>query len=123
MPKRGIGESTLKLIYTFGKANKLCLEDSIIKLIEKGDFKPKIKTALNQLINMIHKWRKESLKMKHFDLLKLILDESGYSSMLKNKKDLENENRLENLKELLRAMQDYDNPAEFFRACGFSNFN
>ena len=52
-------------------------------------------------------------KMKHFDLLKLILDESGYSSMLKNKKDLENENRLENLKELLRAMQDYDNLQSF----------
>jgi DNA helicase-2/ATP-dependent DNA helicase PcrA len=51
--------------------------------------------------------------MKHFDLLKLVLDESGYSSMLKNKKDLENENRLENLKELLRAMQDYDNLQSF----------
>ena len=54
-----------------------------------------------------------SLKMKHYDLLKLVLDESGYSSMLKNKKDLENENRLENLKELLRAMQDYDNLQNF----------
>ena len=52
--------------------------------------------------------------MKHFDLLKLVLDESGYSSMLKNKKDLENENRLENLKELLRAMQDYDNLQSFW---------
>ena len=51
--------------------------------------------------------------MKHFDLLKMVLDESGYSSMLKNKKDLENENRLENLKELLRAMQDYDNLQSF----------
>ena len=57
-PKRGIGESTLNQIYKFGKVNKLCLEDSIIKIIEKGDFKPKIKTSLNQLINMIHKWRK-----------------------------------------------------------------
>ena len=93
--------------------NKLCLEDSIIKLIEKGELKPKIKTSLFQLINMIHKWRKDSLKIKHFDLLKLVLDESGYSSMLKNKKDLENENRLENLKELLRAMQDYDNLQSF----------
>ena len=113
VPKRGVGESTLNQIYTFGKLNKLCLEDSIIKLIEKGDFKPKIKTTLNQLIKMIQKWRNDSLKMKHFDLLKLILDESGYSSMLKNKKDLENENRLENLKELLRAMQDYDNLQSF----------
>ena len=62
---------------------------------------------------MINKWRKDNLKMKHFDLLKLILDESGYSAMLKNKKDLENENRLENIKELLRAMQDYDNLQNF----------
>ena len=113
VPKRGVGESTLKQIYIFGKSNKLCLEDSIINLIEKDNFKPKIKTALKQLIKIIHKWRNDSLKMKHFDLLKLVLDESGYSSMLKNKKDLENENRLENLKELLRAMQDYDSLQSF----------
>ena len=112
-PKRGIGESTLNQIYLFGKHNKLSLEDSIIKILERGDFKPKIKTAMSQLINMIHKWRKDSLKMKHFDLLKLVLDESGYSSLLKNKKDLENENRLENIKELLRAMQDYENLQSF----------
>ena len=112
-PRRGIGESTLNQIYLFGNQNKLCLEDSIIKILEKNEFKPKIKIALTQLINMIYKWRKDSKNMKHFDLLKLILDESGYSSALKNKKDLENENRLENLKELLRAMQDYDNLQNF----------
>ena len=112
-PKRGIGESTLSQIHAFSKANKLSLEDAIMKMLEKGEFKPKIKTSLNQLINMIHKWRKDSANLKHYDLLKLILDESGYSSMLKNKKDLENENRLENLKELLRAMQDYENLQSF----------
>jgi DNA helicase II / ATP-dependent DNA helicase PcrA len=112
-PKKGVGESTLNQIYQFGKNNNLCLEDSIIKMLEKGNFKPKIKTALTQLINIIVKWRNDSIKMKHFDLLKLVLDESGYSSMLKNKKDLENENRLENLKELLRAMQDYDSLQNF----------
>ena len=112
-PKRGVGESTLNQIYQFGKNNKTCLEDSIIKLLENGSFKPKIKTALTQLINMITKWRKDSLRMKHFDLMKLVLDESGYSSMLKDKKDLENENRLENLKELLRAMQDYNSLQNF----------
>jgi len=112
-PKRGVGESTLNQIYTFSRSNKLCLEDAIIKIIEKDAFKPKIKVALNQLIKMLQKWRKESFSMKHFDLLKIVLDESGYSSMLKNKKDLENENRLENLKELLRAMQDYENLQSF----------
>ena len=112
-PKKGVGESTLNQIYLFSKKNKLCLEDSIIKILEKGEFKPRIKTALKQLMNMIHKWRKDKINMKHYDLLKLVLDESGYSTMLKNKKDLENENRLENLKELLRAMQDYDNLQNF----------
>jgi DNA helicase-2/ATP-dependent DNA helicase PcrA len=112
-PKKGIGESTLNKIYSFGSKHKLCLEDSIIKILELGEFKPKIKTCLSQLINMISKWRIDSKKMKHYDLLKLVLDESGYSSMLKNKNDLENENRLENLKELLRAMQDYDNLQSF----------
>ena len=113
VPRRGVGESTLKQIYLFGSQNKLCLEDSIIKILETTGFKPKIKTTLTQFINMLHKWRKNSLNMKHYDLLKLVLDESGYSSMLKDKKDLENENRLENLKELLRAMQDYDSLQNF----------
>ena len=63
-PKRGIGESTLNQIYLFGNQNKLCLEDSIIKILEKGGFKPKIKNSFNQLINMIHKWRKEFLKIE-----------------------------------------------------------
>jgi DNA helicase II / ATP-dependent DNA helicase PcrA len=112
-PKKGIGESTLNQIYTFGNKNKLCLEDSIIKILELNQFKPKIKTSLTQLINMLQKWRVDAKENKHYDLLKLVLDESGYSSMLKNKKDIENENRLENLKELLRAMQDYDNLQSF----------
>ena len=58
-PKRGVGDNTLNQIYNFGKNNKLCLEDSILKIIQNGDFKPKIKTSLKQLINMIHKWRKD----------------------------------------------------------------
>ena len=112
-PKKGIGPTTIKKIYEFGSKNKLCLEDSIRKLIELDQLKPKIKNVFSKLIKMIEKWRMDSNKMKHYDLLKVILDESGYSLELKNKKDLENENRLENLKELIRAMQDYENLQSF----------
>ena len=112
-PKRGIGDATLKKIYEFASKKKLCLEDAIINLIELDQLKPKIKKTFSILIKMIEKWRNEAKIIKHHDLLKLILDESGYSSTLKNKKDFENENRLENLKELLRAMQDYDNLQNF----------
>ena len=108
-PKKGIGNSTINQIYEFSNKHKLCLEDSIIKIIELNGFKPKIKKTISSFINLIHKWRRDSKEIKHYDLLKLILDESGYSLVLKNKKDLENENRLENLKELIRAMRDYEN--------------
>ena len=112
-PRRGIGESTLNQLYSFGNQNKLCLEDSIKKNLESDNLKPKMKISLSQLIKMIYKWRLDSNTNKHYDLLKIVLDESGYSEMLKNKKDIENENKLENIKELLRAMHDYDNLQSF----------
>ena len=56
-------------------------------------------------------------KLSHIKLLQIVLDESGYSAMLKNKKDLDNENRLENIKELLSAMKEFDNLRKFFRTC------
>ena len=60
------------------------------------------------------KWRNDlNNKINHNKLLQTILDESGYSEMLKNKKDLENENRLENIKELLNAMKEFDNLDSF----------
>jgi DNA helicase-2/ATP-dependent DNA helicase PcrA len=112
-PRRGIGESTLNQLYSFGSQNKLCLEDSIKKNLETDSLKPKMKTSLTQLTKLIDKWRLDSNTKKHYDLLKTVLDESGYSEMLKNKNDIENENRLENIKELLRAMHDYDNLQSF----------
>ena len=72
-----------------------------------------MKASLTQLTKMIDKWRLDYNTNKHYDLLKIILDESGYSEMLKNKNDIENENRLENIKELLRAMHDYDDLQSF----------
>ncbi len=108
-PRRGLGASTIKQLHDFSKKNKSCLEDSAHKLLELNQFKPKIRSVIKNFLEFIIKWRSELKKRKHYDLLKIVLDESGYSAMLKNKKDLENENRIENLKELLRAMHDYDN--------------
>ncbi len=108
-PRRGLGDTTIKQLYEFSTKNKICLEDSARKLLQLNKFKPKIKTVIKHILDLINKWRSDIKRNKHYDLLKIVLDESGYSEMLKNKKDLENENRLENLKELLRAMHDYDN--------------
>ncbi|MDB0046060.1 UvrD-helicase domain-containing protein [Candidatus Pelagibacter sp.] len=114
-PKRAIGESTIKLIHEFSKANAVSLEIASKKLIEENLIKPKTKIGLSSFLFLIDKWRNDIniKKINHVKLLQLVLDESGYSSMLKNKKDLENENRLENIKELLSAMKDFDNLENF----------
>ena len=108
-PKRGLGNATIKQLHDYSSKNKSCLEDSARKLLQLNEFKPKVRSLIKHLLELITKWRSDFKIKKHYDLLKIILDESGYSAMLKNKKDLENENRIENLKELLRAMHDYDN--------------
>ena len=108
-PRRGLGEATIKQLHNFSSKNKTCLEDSAQKLLSLNEFKPKVRSVIKHFLEMILKWRSDLKNKKHYDLMKIILDESGYSAMLKKKKDLENENRIENLKELLRAMHDYDN--------------
>ncbi len=114
-PKRSIGDSTLKNIHEFAKENNLNLERASIKMLEQNLIKPKAKIGLSLFINSLIKWRNDLTvkKSNHIKLLQIVLDESGYSSMLKNKKDLDNENRLENIKELLSAMKEFDNLESF----------
>ena len=114
-PKRSIGESTIKTIHEYSKKNKICLENAARKMILENLIKPKAKIGLNFFLDLISKWRDDInvKKFNHVKLLQTLLDESGYSAMLKNKKDLENENRLENIKELLSAMKEFDNLKSF----------
>ncbi len=114
-PKRSIGDSTLKTIHEYSKKNNLSLEKASIKMLEQNLIKPKAKVGLNFFLQALNKWRNDLLikKISHIKLLQIVLDESGYSGMLKNKKDLDNENRLENIKELLSAMKEFDNLESF----------
>ena len=112
-PKRSIGDTTIKQINEFSTKHKICLEDASKKLIELNLIKPKTKIGLFKILNLLTKWRSDLLKKDHRKLMQIVLDESGYSAMLKNKKDLENENRLENIKELLNAMREFDNLESF----------
>ena len=112
-PKRSIGDTTIKQINEFSTKHRICLEDASKKLIELNLIKPKTKIGLLKILNLLTKWRNDLLKKDHRKLMQIVLDESGYSAMLKNKKDLENENRLENIKELLNAMREFDNLESF----------
>jgi len=109
VPKRAIGDSALKQLHGWGRENKKSLEDSAIELLQLNRIKPKTKLGLTKILNLFNKWRYDLRQKKHYELIEIILDESGYSKMLKDKKDLESEGRLENLKELIRGMHEFDN--------------
>ena len=114
-PKRSVGDTTLKTVHEFAKENNLSLELASMNMIEQNLIKPKTKIGLSLFLNSLNKWRNDLLikKINHIKLLQIVLDESGYSAMLKNKKDIDNENRLENIKELLSAMKEFDNLESF----------
>ncbi len=114
-PKRSVGDSTIKTIHEYSKKNFYCLETSSRKMISENLIKPKAKIGLNLFLDLMSKWRDDlkNKKINHVKLLQLVLDESGYSAKLKDKKDMENENRLENIKELLSAMKEFDNLESF----------
>jgi len=109
VPKRSVGDSALKQLHGWGRKNKKSLEDSAVELLQLNKIKPKTKLGLVKILQLFNKWRSDLKEKKHYELMEIILDESGYSKMLKNKKDLESEGRLENLKELIRGMHDFDN--------------
>jgi len=109
VPKRSIGDSTVKQLHNWGRKNKKSLEDSAIELLQLNKIKPKTKLGLVRILNLFNKWRSDLKIKKHYELMEIILDESSYSKMLKDKKDLESEGRLENFKELIRGMHDFNN--------------
>ncbi len=114
VPKRSIGDTTMKVISEHAKKNNVSMEIAANKLIEQNLIKPKTKVGLTSLLNLLNKWRYDiKQNINHIKLLQTVLDESGYSEMLKNKKDLENENKIENIKELLSAMKEFDNLESF----------
>ena len=113
VPKRSVGDTTVKYLYDWGRKNKKSLEVSAVELIQLDKINPKAKLGLLKILNMLNKWRSDLKEKKHYELMEIILDESGYSKMLKDKKDLESEGRLENIKELIRGMHDFDNLQTF----------
>ena len=112
-PKRSVGDTTMKQISEYARKHGLCLEDASLKMIETNKIKPKAKIGLLRILTLITKWRKDLSTKKHVEVMQIILDESGYSEMLKSKKDIESEGRLENIKELLRGLREFENLESF----------
>ncbi len=112
-PKRSIGGSSIKKIYEFAREKELSLLDASQEILKENILKPKTIQSLKEFLINIISWKKKSENVDHISLIETILDESGYSSMLKNEKTPEADAKLENLKELKASMKGYSSLNEF----------
>jgi DNA helicase-2/ATP-dependent DNA helicase PcrA len=112
-PKRGIGDATVQTLYAYGRVHGINLHDSVMDLTQTDELRPKVKTTLMKLLDDFGRWRSLVDTMNHAELAAQILDESGYMQMWKEDKTPEAPGRLENLKELISGMAEYESLAEF----------
>ncbi len=108
VPKRGIGDTTVNRIIAMSRERGIPLAIAATDMVQAEELTPKTRKSLSDLLRSIERWRSNVGSMKHTDLAELILDESGYTAMLQADKSPQAHSRLENLKELVRFMHDFD---------------
>ncbi|MGH6875753.1 MAG: ATP-dependent helicase [Rhizomicrobium sp.] len=112
-PKRGIGEASVQALHDFARARRLPLLAAAREIADTDEVPPKARRALADLAATIARWSDTSRHIGHMELAEIVLDESGYTDMLKNDKSAEAPGRLENLKELVRSMEQFESLAGF----------
>ena len=113
LPKRGLGAASLQAIHIQARASQKPLMAAAFDLIETDELRPAARTSLTEFIRDVKRWRDAVASMHHADLAKMVLDESGYTRMWQLDKSPDAEGRLENLTELVNAMQEFDSLAGF----------
>ena len=111
-PRRGLGKVTLQALHIAARAERISLTRAARQLIETDEI-PRAKKALSDLIAMIDRWRGLIDTIPHTELAEIVLDESGYTAMWQNEKSADAPGRLENLKELVHSMAEFENLAGF----------
>jgi DNA helicase II / ATP-dependent DNA helicase PcrA len=113
VPRRGIGEATLQSLHALARAQRLPLAEAAARLVETDEIKPAARRALRDFLTSLSRWQGLADRVLHTELAAQILDESGYTAMWQVDKSPEAPGRLENLKELIAGMAEFDNLAGF----------
>jgi DNA helicase-2/ATP-dependent DNA helicase PcrA len=113
VPRRGVGEVALRALHETARADSIPLTGAAAKLVEEGRLKGRVKEALGTLLRNLARWREMAEREGHVLAVATLLDESGYTEMWQQDKSPEAPGRLENLKELVRALADFETLAGF----------
>ena len=108
VPKRGIGDTSVKRVHQLARARGISMFQAAHEIVETEELTGKARKSLTDLLRSFGRWRDQVDTMKHTELAELILDESGYTSLWQADKSPQAQARLENLKELVRFMHEFD---------------
>lgn len=112
-PTRGIGKTSLQVIHIYARAERISLTRAITALSETDELRPQARKSLNDIMAMFDRWRIQSATQVPAELCKQILEDSGYIDMWQAKKDPDAPGRLDNLKELVVALEDFETLGAF----------
>jgi DNA helicase-2/ATP-dependent DNA helicase PcrA len=112
-PKRGLGEATLQVLHGHARAAKIPLMEAARFIVETEELKPKPRGALRDLIAAFTRWSQRLDTAPHTELAETILEESGYTDMWQKDRSAEAAGRLENLKELVRSLEEFPDLPSF----------
>jgi DNA helicase-2/ATP-dependent DNA helicase PcrA len=113
VPKRGLGDATVQLLHDHARRKRVPLTEAARALIETDELKPKPRGGLRDLLAAFERWRAQKDALPHTRLAEIVLDESGYTEMWQKDRSADAAGRLENLKELIRSMEEFENLAGF----------
>ena len=112
-PRRGLGDTTLRKINDAARRDNVSLYDISKKIIDTDELGANPRTQLKSFLSMVDSWREKINKVDHITLTELILEDSGYITMWENEKTPNSESRIENIKELIGQLSEFQSLAEF----------
>ena len=112
-PKRGLGDATMQRLHQVARSLRLPIVQAARQICETEDLRPAARRSLSGLLGDFDRWRQAAQTADHVELAQIVLEESGYIEMWQNDKTIEAPGRLENLKELIGAIAEFETLAGF----------
>ena len=113
VPKRGLGDKAVAAVHRYARATGAPLMMAAARILDTDELTGAARKSLGRLVGDIARWRDMARDMPHAELARQLLDESGYTAMWQAERTAEAAGRLENLNELVRAMEEYDSLGAF----------
>jgi DNA helicase II / ATP-dependent DNA helicase PcrA len=109
VPKRGLGDATVQMLHDHARKRRIPLFEAARAVVDTDELKPKARGSLRDLVLAFDRWRARREVTAHTELAEIVLDESGYTDMWQKDRSADAAGRLENLKELVRSMEEFEN--------------